>query len=105
MRSSILAVALVVFVAVFAMPAPVTATAPTEVHYYVNGAQGQLVILEASGNPFWARDVNGVTVAQGYVNSASFVVPVNGAAPGALLVSVGGPVQEVQADPSDWWWM
>lgn len=105
MRHGILAVVIVLFTAAAFMPAPVSATTSAEVHYYVNGAQGQLVILGSAGNPFWARDTSGATVAQGYVNRESFVVPVNGAAPGSLLVAVGGPIQEAMADSSDWWWM
>ena len=80
----------------------------TGIRYQAQGEWGLLTITNAEGQPFWALDAAGQTVASGTVTSGSFNTLAKNVGPdasGALLrVRVGdGPLIAVVVDP-DWLW-
>lgn len=100
-----LMLALVALAGLFGICGPrnVTAANEIQVSYLVSGEPDWLVIAGAEGMPFWARDTSGRTVAQGVVQSSRFALAIQGAAPGSLLVGVGGQVQSVAPDAGEGW--
>lgn len=72
--------------------------------YFSDGVTGALAISNAPGLPYFAMDTGGALVSSGQVTSHHFFVPVIGAAPGPLVVHVGGELLLVASTDrsSDW---
>lgn len=82
----------------------VRADTAASVAYYECGSPDWLVIQNAAGMPFWARDSRGAVVAQGVVDTDRVAIPIHDAAPGPLAVSLAGQMHFVQLSDKEWLW-
>lgn len=80
-----------------------TADPAVTLAYYTAGTPDFLVINNAAGHPYCARDSAGVVRSYGIVQSPQFATPIYGAAPGPLLVNVSGTTTLVNPDTDDGW--